>query len=129
MVRLCSAHIKSRDVAVENIMMDATRLYPNGHHPIRLGYTPDTLYPVSALPRAGRDVHYFYIDFGLASQFQNGSSSLVVGDVGREEEVPELSDTVPYDAFKVDIFALGKLYSREFEQVCFFLCFLRVHRL
>lgn len=98
-------------------MMDAKPLYPNGHHPVRISYSPDTLYPVSALPRAGRDIKYYYIDFGLASWFPQGSSTYVVGDVGRDADVPELSDTVPYDAFKVDIFALGNLFSKEFEQV------------
>ncbi|KAI0669473.1 kinase-like domain-containing protein [Trametes maxima] len=108
--------VAHRDVAVANIMMDAKPLYPNGHHPIRLGYTPDAMYPVSSLSRADRGVRYFYIDFGLSSQFPKGASSLVIGDVGRNARVPELSDDVPYDAFKVDIFALGDLYSKEFEQ-------------
>lgn len=83
---------------------------------MRLGYTPDARTPVSPLPRAGRNVRYYYIDFGLSSRFPHGSSSCVIGDVGRAY-VPELSDEVPYDAFKVDIFALGDLYSKEFEQV------------
>ncbi|KAI0365102.1 kinase-like protein [Pilatotrama ljubarskyi] len=109
-------HVAHRDIAVENIMMDAKALYPNGHHPIRLDYSEDGLYPVSALPRAGRKVRYFYIDFGLASHFPPGTSPYVVGDVGRDADVPELSDDVPYDAFKVDIFALGNLYSKEFKQ-------------
>ncbi|CDO69426.1 hypothetical protein BN946_scf184791.g21 [Trametes cinnabarina] len=107
-------NVAHRDVAAANIMMDAKPLYPNGHHPIRLGYTPDSMYPVSPLPRAGRDIRYFYIDFGLSSWFSKGSSTNVIGDVGRDVEVPELSDKVPYDAFKVDIFALGNVYFKEF---------------
>ncbi|KAH9888334.1 kinase-like domain-containing protein [Cubamyces lactineus] len=106
-------NIAHRDVAVANIMMDARALYPNGYHPVRLGYTPDALYPVSPLPRAGRSIKYYYIDFGLTTWFPPGSSTLVIGDVGRAE-VPELSDTTPYDAFKVDIYALGSVYSEEF---------------
>ncbi|KAI0645055.1 kinase-like protein [Trametes meyenii] len=109
-------NIAHRDIAVENIMMDAKELYPNGHHPVRLDYTPDAIYPVTPLPRAGHDIHYFYIDFGLACQFPEGVPRLVIGDVGRDAEVPELSSTVPYDAFKVDIFALGNLYAKELEQ-------------
>ena len=101
-------------------MMDGRSLYPNGHHPIRLGYTPDALYPVSALPRAGRNIQYYYIDFGLTSWFSPGASTYVVGDVGRAE-VPELSDTVPYDAFKVDIYALGSVYFKEFASVSIYM--------
>ncbi|KAI0330361.1 kinase-like protein [Cubamyces sp. BRFM 1775] len=106
-------HIAHRDIAVSNIMMDAKALYPNGHHPIRLGYTPDALYPVSALPRAGRNVQYYYIDFGLSVWFKPGASPYVLGKVGRAE-APEVSDDVPYDAFKVDIYALGYVFAREF---------------
>lgn len=97
-------------------MMDARALYPAGHHPVRLSATPDGQKSVSSLPRAGRNVRYYYIDFGLSSRFSKGSSVLVIGDVGRAY-VPELSSEIPYDAFKVDIFALGDLYSKEFEKV------------
>ncbi|KAI0325868.1 kinase-like protein [Cubamyces sp. BRFM 1775] len=117
-VPYCAIHIMTicSDIAVENIMMDAEVLFPDGHHPVRLDYTPDAVYPVSPLPRAGHDIKYYYIDFGLACRFQEGESPYVVGDVGRDTEVPELSSTVPYDPFKMDIFALGNLYFKEFAQ-------------
>lgn len=96
--------------------MDARALYPAGHHPVRPNATPDGQKSVSPLPRAGRNVRYYYIDFGLSSRFSKGFSSLVIGDVGRAY-VPELSHEIPYDAFKVDIFALGDLYCEEFKKV------------
>lgn len=89
--------------------MDARELYPMGHHPIHLGFSPDVQTSVYPLPRSGRNVRCYYIDFGLSSRFLPGSSTLVIGDVGRTE-APEHSETVPYDAFKVDIYALGHLY-------------------
>ncbi|KAI0765741.1 hypothetical protein BD413DRAFT_637951 [Trametes elegans] len=110
------SHVRARDwylctgialrTAAANIMTDATPLYPSGYHPVWIHYTPDGMYPVTALPRA---------DFGLSMRFAEGESSLVWGDVGKEL-VPELSEEVPYDAFKVDIYALGNVYSEEFEQ-------------
>ncbi|KAI0645035.1 kinase-like protein [Trametes meyenii] len=108
--------IAHRDVAVENIMMDAASLYPDEHHPVRRNYSSDALREVSPLPRSGRSVTYKYIDFGLSIKFSKGASPLVVGRVGRDKEAPELSSTVPYNAFKIDIFALGNLYHKEFEQ-------------
>lgn len=98
-------------------MMDGSPLYPGGHHPVRTEYTPDALYEVKPLPRAERSIKYYYIDFGLSSLIPEGSSPYVVGRAGRDKEVPELSSTVPYDAFKVDIYALGNMYYHEFEQV------------
>ncbi|KAI0363590.1 kinase-like protein [Pilatotrama ljubarskyi] len=109
-------NIAHRDVAIENIMMDGTPLYPGGHHPVRREYTSDALYEIKPLPRAGRSIKYYYVDFGLSSWFPPGAPPYVVGRVGRDKEVPELSKTVPYDAFKVDIYALGNLYFKEFEQ-------------
>ncbi|KAI0819187.1 kinase-like domain-containing protein [Trametes gibbosa] len=115
LVFMHSHRVAHRDIAASNVMMDASSLYPSGYHPMQLGYTPDVLHPVTALPRAGRGVRYYYIDFGVSSRFQVGQSSLVLGDVGRAY-VPELSATVPYDAFKVDIYALGDLLSKIIEQ-------------
>lgn len=98
-------------------MMDAACLYPDGHHPVRRNYSPDALHEVVPLPRAGRSVKYMYIDFGLSTWFSRGASPLVVGRVGRDKEAPELSSTVPYDPFKVDIYSLGDIFYKDFEQV------------
>lgn len=97
--------------------MDAKPLYPDGHHPVKLRYTADALYEVTALPRTGRSIQYYYIDFGLSVKFPEGAPSLVVGDVGRDAEVLELSQDVPYNAFPVDVYALGNMFSKHFEQV------------
>ncbi|KAJ2984326.1 hypothetical protein NUW54_g10540 [Trametes sanguinea] len=110
------AHEVDRDIAMMNIMMDASSLYPAGHHPVRRGYAPDGLYPAAALPRGSRSITYYYVDFGLSSMFSEGEPVNVVGRVGRDKQAPELSSTVPYDPFKIDIFALGNLYFKEFEQ-------------
>ncbi|EIW54131.1 uncharacterized protein TRAVEDRAFT_51856 [Trametes versicolor FP-101664 SS1] len=88
---------------------------PTGHCPVRLSAAPDGQKIVSPLPRAGRNVRYYYIDFGLSSRFSKGSSSLVIGDVG-QVYIPELFNEVLYDAFKVDIFARRDLYYKQFEK-------------
>ncbi|OSC97567.1 kinase-like protein [Trametes coccinea BRFM310] len=108
--------IAHRDIAVPNIMVDAKALYPNGHHPVRIHYSSDAIYEIKPLSRAEHKLNYYYIDFGLAAHFPPGASSYVVGDVGRDTDVPELSSHVPYEAFAVDIFALGNLYAKQFEQ-------------
>lgn len=98
-------------------MMDARTLYPEGHHPVRRNFTPDALYEVTPLSRADYSVRYYFIDFDLSVRFEEGEPHDVIGDVGRDNQVPELSDDVPYNAFKVDIFALGNLYYKEFCMV------------
>ncbi|KAI9067213.1 hypothetical protein FKP32DRAFT_1644465 [Trametes sanguinea] len=116
-----SHRVAHRDIAPPNIMMDARPLYPSGHHPVRLSCTPDGIYDAIPLSRADHPVRYYYVDFGLSVRFPENAPTMVVGDVGRDDEVPELSSTVPYDAFKADVYALGNLFDKEFEQ--------RFHRL
>ncbi|RPD57823.1 kinase-like protein [Lentinus tigrinus ALCF2SS1-7] len=106
--------VAHRDIAVQNLMMDARPLYPQGHHPVKRNHTPDGMYRISPLSRTDRPVRYYYIDFDLSVRFPVGGSTYVVGDVGRDTDVPELSEDIPYDAFKVDVFALGNLFYKEF---------------
>lgn len=98
-------------------MMDARPLFPGGYHPVQIHYTPDGLYEVSPLTRYEHPVRYYIIDFDLSTRFPPDTPTYVVGDVGRDTEVPELSNDVPYDPFKVDVFSLGNVYFQEFGQV------------
>lgn len=100
-----------------NVMMDGQPLYPQGHHPVRMHRSVDAIDELTPLRRIDHQIKYYYVDFGLSVRFPPGASSLVVGDVGRDDEVPELSWTVPYDAYKIDIHALGNLFYKEFVKV------------
>ncbi|KZV68674.1 hypothetical protein PENSPDRAFT_652984 [Peniophora sp. CONT] len=107
--------VAHRDCSPKNLLMDASALYPNGHHPTKLDFTPDYRKVVRPLPRAKHGVRYYYVDFGISSHIPSGSpSSLVTGIFGRNQKVPELSDTVPYDPFKVDIFSMGQVFEQTF---------------
>ena len=77
----------------------------------------DILDKLNPLSRADHPVRYYYVDFGLSEQFSPGAPGLVVGDVGRDDEVPELSSTIPYDGYKADVYALGNLFFKEIVQV------------
>jgi len=61
---------------------------------------------------------YYYIDYGISVHFPTTTEpKLIVGDDGRDQEVPELSETVPYDPFEVDVFIIGNLLRRYFYDV------------
>ncbi|TFY54587.1 hypothetical protein EVG20_g9649 [Dentipellis fragilis] len=109
-----SQGVAHRDCASANIMMDATPLYPAGHHPVRRTFSVDGTYPLSPLSRIDNPVRYYFIDFGISTRFAPGQSPLVTGARGRDKELPELSRDIPYDAFKADVFILGNLYKKEF---------------
>lgn len=97
-------------------MMDGTQLFPRGFHPQRPSFAVDA--SGSATVRRRYQVpfpRYYIIDFGLSTWFKEGHEGprLVTGIDGQDKTVPELSDTVPYDPFKVDICTLGNLFKVE----------------
>ncbi|KAL6306741.1 hypothetical protein BKA93DRAFT_772601 [Sparassis latifolia] len=109
--------VAHRDCAYNNIMMDASMLYPHGFHPIRGLRLPDGITFNKPLSRAGKPIKYYYVDFGISVYCpQDVHPKLVVGVDGRDRDVPELSPDVPYDPFKVDIFIIGNLLIHRFYE-------------
>lgn len=99
-------------------MMDAAALFPRGFHPVLQLSLPDISSDAPVLSRAAVPINYYYIDFGISTRFAPDSpSKLVVGSWGLDWEPPELSETVPYDPFKLDVFLIGNLMRRQFCDV------------
>lgn len=98
-------------------MMDASPIFPNGHHPVRRSSTPNGIHIAHPLPRIDYPVKYYFIDFGISTRFALGESTLVVGAKGRDKELPELSRDVHYNAMQADIFILGNMYKKDLLQV------------
>ncbi|TCD66664.1 hypothetical protein EIP91_001082 [Steccherinum ochraceum] len=124
---LCFIHsqgIAHRDCTSGNIMMDGRSLFPDGHHPVYKRATQDISGEARHFNRVGRSIRYYYIDFGMSSHFKGDESPYVLGAKGGDQDVPELSNEYPYNAFMVDIFILGHLYEMEFLQVYLGLSFL-----
>jgi len=96
------------DIAM-NIFMDPVGMFPNGYNPAQ---------PSSALGKANVSVswrprmlsgpRYYFIDFERSVKYNSyDERGLVVGTNVHAEGAPELSDTVPYDPFAYNVFALG----------------------
>ncbi|KAJ7078432.1 kinase-like domain-containing protein [Mycena belliarum] len=97
------------DIAAQNLMMDETRVVPKGSH-FSNPRTHTGYYDLfSWNPRcAVGPVDYYYIDFGLSLYFPDGQdTALHLATLRTFPNIPELSQTVPYNPFKVDIFQLG----------------------
>ena len=95
-------------------------MFPCGFHPVKDTLLHDVLTPAPIIPRRDVEVKYYFVDYGISSYFPAGSEShMVLGRDGRDQDVPELSDEVPYDPFKVDIFTIGNVFRREFCNVSF----------
>ena len=103
--------------------MDATPILPNGSHPYRPTKLPDGVTDCHALRRIDHPVRYYFIDFGLSTRFGEGESPLVTGHIGAyARDIPELSSTVPYDAFAADVFTLGTVFRKELLDVSVVMC-------
>ncbi|KAJ7159791.1 kinase-like domain-containing protein, partial [Mycena filopes] len=102
-------NISHFDIAPQNMLMDESRIVPTGSHFVR----PHTHSGFRRLFRWNNrcsvgPLDYYYIDFGLSMYFPSGKSTArALGTLRTFRTIPELSDTVPYDPFKVDIYQLG----------------------
>jgi hypothetical protein len=94
-------------------------MFPLGFHPVKDLLLHDVSTPAPIIPRRDAGVKYYFIDYGISSYFPAGEPQphRVVGLDGRDQDVPELSNEVPYDPFKVDIFTIGNVFLREFCDV------------
>ena len=98
--------------------MDVDAMYPEGFHPIAIDYKPDYSGSAKHTSRSAGAVKYFFIDFGISVHIpENLRPKLVTGFLGRDRDPPELSDEVPYDPFKLDIFIIGNMLKRDFYMV------------
>ena len=96
--------------------MDEESVIPNRSHFCR-PWTYDGLNRIKDWrDRCQVAVNYYYIDFGLSDLYPNGSqNALAVGTSGQIKTVPELSNQVPYNPFKVDIYQLGYTFLTVIE--------------
>ena len=100
-------------------MMDASGLYPKGFHPVVKIMSPDVSRVAKVVARRDtrRPVKYYFIDFGISSFVAPEPPRLVLGAACIDRLVPELSSSVPYDPFKVDVFILGHVFKDMILQV------------
>ncbi len=112
--------LSNRDCSLKNILFDATHMYPLGFHPVHDDFLDDVTTFAPVIPRLEAGVRYWFVDYGISSYFPAGSQrEPVLGIAGRDQDVPELSNDVPYDPFKVDIFTIGNVLRGELQAVGF----------
>ncbi|KAF8203469.1 kinase-like domain-containing protein [Mycena galopus ATCC 62051] len=130
LVFLHCKNIAHRDICTPNIVMDASHMIPGGFHFIHsplagdgenvlLPYTGNEHVPNHIKTRTqAAPMRYYFIDFGLSVQFPSYETRrLVTGECGRlRKHLPEISETIPYDPFKVDVRLVGEMLRSEFLQ-------------
>ncbi|KAJ7743769.1 hypothetical protein B0H16DRAFT_1858346, partial [Mycena metata] len=138
LVSLHRKNIAHLDICCCNILVDSTTMFPGGFHFIHMntpstgigsiaevGYRPSDD-PTKSRPHvmhnrtAAGPLNYHLIDFSRSVWYPDFESrGLVVGgeseNLKRVERhrghlIPEISDTVPYDPFKVDVRLVGEMW-------------------
>jgi hypothetical protein len=91
-------------------MVDSTKLVPNGDfYFFRPRMKEDWTGPVKSVERRSvAPLKYYFIDFETSRQYSSDDQNpLCVGICGQARNVPEMSETVPYNPFKLDVYQLG----------------------
>lgn len=97
-------------------MMDGRAMFPEGFHAQQWLFYPDARpIDLNASRTAVGGVRYYFIDFGISSLDEDK----VLG-VDGQERAPELSDSVPYDPYKLDVYILGQVYRGFILRVSLF---------
>lgn len=91
--------------------MDVSKVIPKGYHFLDWRTHDGVNLKLDWRDRwSVRPIEYFFIDFGVSYQYPLGLTDILdTGRYGQDRSVPELSDTVLYDPFKLDIYQLGNV--------------------
>ncbi|KAF8178244.1 hypothetical protein BJ912DRAFT_984317 [Pholiota molesta] len=110
--------IAHRDACTFNLMVDSAKLVPNGDFFFfRSSKKEDWTGSVKSVERRSvAPLKYYFIDFETSLQYSpDDPNPLCVGKVGQARNVPEMSETVPYNPFKLDVYQLGTAFQPMFE--------------
>jgi hypothetical protein len=97
-------------------MFDASKMYPNGFHPVKINRNRNFQGTAKAYTRTQRPPVYYLIDFGLSRQY---TSREVTEEPlrGGDKSAPEHRSRRRCNPFQTDIYYLGNLVRHEFIEV------------
>ncbi|KAF8490400.1 hypothetical protein JB92DRAFT_1306645 [Gautieria morchelliformis] len=113
-------HVAHRDCSGPNIMMDGTKLYPDGFHPMQPWWTPNRLRRAKHRTRTERPPKYYLTDFGLSRRYDpKAGPGLELPIRGNDKTVPEFQGNGYYqasDPFATDVYYIGNEIKTRFLQ-------------
>ncbi|KAJ7028519.1 hypothetical protein C8F04DRAFT_1118960 [Mycena alexandri] len=114
-------NVAHRDCTGQNIMMEASRMFPDGYHPLHFSKKRDLSGKAKFYTRTQRPPKYFFIDFGISRRYESRSPPPLEDPIrGGDKSVPEFRLTEegdapePCDPFPTDIYYLGNMILKEF---------------
>ncbi|KAJ7092046.1 hypothetical protein B0H15DRAFT_835274 [Mycena belliarum] len=117
-------NIAHRDCIGNNIMMDGSKMFPDGFHPIRYKAKQDMSGSAKFYTRTQRPPKYYLIDFGLSRKYETRDPPPLERPIqGGDSNAPEFRlrengrlPPEPCDPFPTDIYYLGRLILADFVE-------------
>ncbi|KAF8955331.1 hypothetical protein BDZ97DRAFT_1858275 [Flammula alnicola] len=109
--------IAHRDACFLNLMMDSSKVIPNGFHFGNWIMEDGVERWIKWVDRRSvAPVNYYFIDFGLSCKFHpRRTDTRAIGKVGQDRTVPEMSNESFYDPFKTDVYQLGNILPKIYN--------------
>ncbi|KAJ7092043.1 kinase-like domain-containing protein [Mycena belliarum] len=113
-------NIAHRDCNAANIMMEASKMYPDGFHFQHPKHTRDYSRFARFYPRTRRPPRYYLIDFGLTRIYDTRDPPPIEPIIpGGDRSVPEFKTTdengpMACDPFPIDVYYLGNMIKKHF---------------
>lgn len=111
---------ETRDIDIQNIMMDPTKITPGSFHFARHHRSMDNRKTSISTSRTYAQPRYILIDFGESRQFEAGCEPFRThGVVGHNTTLPEYQENTYnlYDPFAADVYTWGAVVQKAFLQV------------
>ncbi|KAJ7502398.1 hypothetical protein B0H11DRAFT_1712535 [Mycena galericulata] len=113
-------NIAHRDCGSLNIMMEGSKMFPEGYHPRQLWRKRDFSEHVKFFTRTQRPPRYYFIDFGLSRMYTSRQPPPIEPIIrGGDKSVPEFQNTdadgpISCDPFPIDIYYAGNMIRTDF---------------
>ncbi|TFY82165.1 hypothetical protein EWM64_g1845 [Hericium alpestre] len=112
--------VAHRDCGSLNIMMDASQMYPQSFHPVKINKSRDFRGRARLLTRTECKPRYYLIDFGLSMRYDPQSGNWPPSErkvYGVDKSVPEYRDMDGlHNPFPTDVYYIGNLIREHFLQ-------------
>ncbi|TFK38181.1 hypothetical protein BDQ12DRAFT_684117 [Crucibulum laeve] len=116
-------NVAHRDACWNNLMMDISKVIPDGYHFCFWDKQDGIEHKIKWNERwTVKPVKYFFIDFEFSRRYSAEEDRKIIGLKCQDKTVPELSSSVPYDPFKVDIYHLGNVINKMIKVCCILCC-------
>ncbi|KAF9077723.1 kinase-like domain-containing protein [Rhodocollybia butyracea] len=108
-------NVAHRDCSINNMVMDAKKMYPDGHHPSEPSRTYDYKKRARHFSRTLVPPRYYLIDFGFSRKYESSQErSPEYAILSGGTEPPECKAEAPCDPFATDVFLVGNMIRRRF---------------